>query len=369
MLLCRRSFFRPSQQKMWSGWSPTRFTVSMGRVVELARLIYDKTAGNPFFTIQFMSALYEEGATDIRSSQRPSGRGTSIAFTPKLTPTMSWTLWLASCTACHRNAADVAASRLPRQRRRDRDAFDRFREAGGAGARGAVARASSGTGRAPGRALRFIHDRVQEAAYSADPGRIARRGSSSNRAGAGGADTSGKREEAIFEIVNQLNRGAALITQQEERDELAALDLIAGKRAKGSTAYASALSYFNAGAALLAEDGWERRHELIFALEIESGRMRILDGPVIGRGPAIGCAVKSRHNNGRTSHRRVPAHGRLHDARSERRAVAVVSRLPPARRHRVVTLIRRTRRCDANTTALLSLLGGRIIEDLIRLVR
>ena len=57
-----------------------------------------------------------------------------------------------------------------------------------------------------------------------------------------------KREEAIFDIVNQLNRGAALIDQQEERDQLAELNLIAGKRAKTSTAYASALTYLNAGA-------------------------------------------------------------------------------------------------------------------------
>ena len=63
-----------------------------------------------------------------------------------------------------------------------------------------------------------------------------------------------KREEAIFEIVGQLNRGAALITRQEERDQLAELNLIAGKRAKASTAYASALAYLNVGAALMAEE-------------------------------------------------------------------------------------------------------------------
>jgi predicted ATPase len=47
-----------------------------------------------------------------------------------------------------------------------------------------------------------------------------------------------KRKEAIFEIVNQLNRGAALITSQDEREQLAELNLIAGKRAKTSSAAA-----------------------------------------------------------------------------------------------------------------------------------
>ena len=85
-----------------------------------------------------------------------------------------------------------------------------------------------------------------------------------------------KREEAIFEIVNQLNRGAALITEQEERDQLVELNLIASKRAKASTAYASALTYLNAGAALLAEDSWERRRELIFALELNRAECEFL---------------------------------------------------------------------------------------------
>src|SRR4029453_9878558 len=66
------------------------------------------------------------------------------------------------------------------------------------------------------------------------------------------------REELIFEIVNQLNRGVALITSWDEREQLAELDLIAGKRAKNATAYASALTYLAAGRALLSEDCWDR---------------------------------------------------------------------------------------------------------------
>ena len=87
-----------------------------------------------------------------------------------------------------------------------------------------------------------------------------------------------QREEAIFEIVNQLNRGAALITARDEREQLAELNLIAGQRAKASTAYASALNYLVAGAALLPEDCWERRHELAFALELNRAECEFLTG-------------------------------------------------------------------------------------------
>ena len=66
-------------------------------------------------------------------------------------------------------------------------------------------------------------------------------------------------EERIFEIVNQLNRGATLITLQREKLQLAELNMIAGRKAKASTAYKSALNYFAAGIELLGDDLWENR--------------------------------------------------------------------------------------------------------------
>ena len=99
---------------------------------------------------------------------------------------------------------------------------------------------------------KFMHDRVQEAAYSLIPEAL--RAEAHLRIGRllAAQTPTEKREEAVFDIVGHLNRGAALITQREERDQLAELNLIAGKRAKGSTAYASALTYLIAGTALLA---------------------------------------------------------------------------------------------------------------------
>ena len=86
------------------------------------------------------------------------------------------------------------------------------------------------------------------------------------------------REEAIFEIANQVNRGAALITSRDEREQLAELNLMAAKRAKASTAYASALKYLTAGAALLPEDSWDRLHELTFWIELNRAECEFLTG-------------------------------------------------------------------------------------------
>ena len=97
----------------------------------------------------------------------------------------------------------------------------------------------------------FLHDRVQEAAYSLIPERSRTR----MHLRLGRLLASGLSSEAvadrIFEVVSQLNRGIALIIDEHEREHIAELNLFAGKRAQESTAYASALTYLTTGAVLL----------------------------------------------------------------------------------------------------------------------
>jgi predicted ATPase len=98
---------------------------------------------------------------------------------------------------------------------------------------------------------RFIHDRVQEAAYVSIPDR--QRAEAHLKIGRlmTALTPAEKRHEAILEIVNQLNRGLGLITSGDEREQLAELNLTAGRRANASTAFASALRYFTTGRDLL----------------------------------------------------------------------------------------------------------------------
>ena len=53
---------------------------------------------------------------------------------------------------------------------------------------------------------------------------------------------------------------------------------MAGRRARAATAYVSALNYFAAGAALLAEEDWTRRYPLTFALEFHRAECEFLTG-------------------------------------------------------------------------------------------
>jgi predicted ATPase len=114
---------------------------------------------------------------------------------------------------------------------------------------------------------RFLHDRVQEAAYSLIPQEL--RAEAHLRIGMLMASHTSpdKLEEGIFEIAGQLNRGSHLIASIAERERIAELNLIAGRRAKISTAYASALNYLHAGLGLLTDETWNRNYELIFSIE------------------------------------------------------------------------------------------------------
>ena len=116
---------------------------------------------------------------------------------------------------------------------------------------------------------KFLHDRVQQAAYSLisesekkkihlQVGQLLLKNTNRD-----------EREENIFNIVNQLNIGAELITNQAERDDLAQLNLTAGKKAKASTAYESALIYLEIALELLASHSWQRQYEMALNIHVE----------------------------------------------------------------------------------------------------
>ncbi|WP_287252847.1 MULTISPECIES: ATP-binding sensor histidine kinase [unclassified Moorena] len=116
---------------------------------------------------------------------------------------------------------------------------------------------------------KFLHDRVQQAAYSLIP----ESDQQATHLKIGklllNHTTPEAREENIFALVNQLNFGTDLLTAQWEKDELAQLNLIAGQKAKAAAAYASALKYLNVGLGLLPADTWTDNYDFTLALYLE----------------------------------------------------------------------------------------------------
>jgi PAS domain S-box-containing protein len=248
------------------------------RVDPLARLVLDKTAGNPFFVIQFLHALID---ADLLVFDHDAGQWCwdlcgidAKGYTDnvvdlmigKLTRLPADTLQVIQHLACLGNAAGTAtlSTVLGIQEAQVHAAlWEAIRQE-------LVGRLEN--------SYAFVHDRIHEAAYSTIP--IDSRTEAHLRIGwlLAAQTRPERREEAIFEIVGQLNRGATLIAGQDEREELARFNLLAGQRAKASSAYASALSYLVTGAELLGTDCWENRHDLTFALELNRAECEFLTG-------------------------------------------------------------------------------------------
>ena len=251
------------------------------RADPLARLVHEKTGGNPFFAIQFISSLAEEGLLtfDHGASQwlwEPSrihakGYTDNVVdlMVDKLRRLPDETQDALQQLACLGNDAEYTQLTAVYQEALE-DIHLKLFEATRAGL---IFRSEA--------SYKFLHDRIQEAAYSLIP--EPSRAEAHLRIGRllVAHTLPDQREEAIFDVVNQLNRATAIITSRDEREQLAELNLIAGKRAKASTAYTSALGYLTIGGALLADDAWDRRRELGFTLELNRAECELLSGQLV----------------------------------------------------------------------------------------
>ncbi|PRD43112.1 histidine kinase [Phyllobacterium phragmitis] len=245
-------------------------------VAQLTQLVRERTGGNPFFAVQFISALAEEGllrfdhgaacwSWDIdRIHAKGYTDNVVNLMVEKLTRLPAPTLAAVQQLACVGNTAEIATLST---------AFGILEEQVHADLWEAVRLELIERRR---NSYKFIHDRVHEAAYSLIP--EASRAPAHLRIGRLLAEQvpPEQRQETIFEIVNQLNRGADLITGQDEREQLAEFNLIAGRRAKASTAYTSACGYLRSGMSLLGDYGWTSRYELTFGLWLERAECEYL---------------------------------------------------------------------------------------------
>ena len=84
--------------------------------------------------------------------------------------------------------------------------------------------------------------------------------------------------EHLFDVANQLNRGATLLVDRDEKAQVATIELRAGRKAKASAAYASGRSYLSAGISLLDERDWTSQYELTFSLWLECAQCELLSG-------------------------------------------------------------------------------------------
>ncbi|HYD62076.1 MAG TPA: AAA family ATPase [Noviherbaspirillum sp.] len=242
----------------------------------LATLVQEKTSGNPFFAIQFISALADEGLVAFDPDAgawawnlariRAKGYTDNVVdfMVGKLSRLPSGTQEALKQLACLGNSAELALLRMVHGtsgEEIDAHLWEAVRA-------GLVFRQED--------SYKFLHDRVQEAAYALIPPPL--RPELHLRIGR--LLVAGMHEEEIvekvFDLVNQFNLGLPLISDWKEKQRVAELNLVAGKKAKASTAYSAAASYFSAGIALLGEAGWRNCYALAFDLSFEQAECELL---------------------------------------------------------------------------------------------
>jgi predicted ATPase/signal transduction histidine kinase len=244
----------------------------------LAHLMQQKTGGNPFFAIQLLIALADEGLLAFDSAGA----------------IWTWDIDRIRAKNYSDNVADLMVQRLKRLSITTQDSLKHHACLGNMAEVGmlsivcpppkeALHAALSEAIRAglivhQGNSYKFLHDRIQQAAYSLIP--EAHRTEVHLRLGRLllASLTPDDLIEQIFEVANQFNRGTALLADRSEKVDIATLNLRAGRKARASAAYASARTYFASGIALLEEGDWKSGRELTFSLWLERAECELLSG-------------------------------------------------------------------------------------------
>jgi PAS domain S-box-containing protein len=248
------------------------------RARPLAELVQEKTGGNPFFAIQFFITLADERL---------------LAFDP-VASAWQWNIDRIRAKSYTDNVVDLVAGKLRRFSAITQEALKELACLGNVAEIANLAMVHGETEEAihaalreavragfvvhQGGAYKFLHDRIQQAAYSLIPDE--QRADVHLRIGRVllASMTAGELAEHLFEVANHFNRGATLLVDRDEKAQVATIELRAGQKSKASTAYASACVYLAAGMALLDESDWNSHYNLTFSLWLERAECEYLTG-------------------------------------------------------------------------------------------
>ncbi|WNG54847.1 AAA family ATPase [Archangium gephyra] len=245
----------------------------------LAALAREKTGGNPFFLLQFLLTLNQDGLL-VRTAEgtwrwdadgvRAKGYSDNVVdfMVGKLRQLPHGTQHLLRLAACVGNTFSprilLVISHMAETTEVEKGLEPALQE-------GLLMCAGS-------EQYRFLHDRIQQAAHALIPedqrkavhlhiGRLLLASLSPEEV-----------HEKLFDVVGQLNAGAELITEPEERLRVARLNAEAGGRAKASTAFRSAVVYLATAFRLLPGDPWETAPALAFQLRRDQANCELMSG-------------------------------------------------------------------------------------------
>ncbi|MCY1083653.1 trifunctional serine/threonine-protein kinase/ATP-binding protein/sensor histidine kinase [Archangium lansingense] len=270
-------------------------------VAPLSALVLEKTGGNPFFLIQLMVTLHQDGllarlpegrwrwdAEGVRAKGYSDNVVDFMVGRLRQLPDPTWSLLrLAACVG-----NDFALRKLVIVSGLEPLEVERTLEP--ALEEGMLARSSP-------EGFRFLHDRIQQAAQELIPEqerkavhlRIGRLLLASL--------TPEELREKLFDVVGQFNVGAELLDTPEERLRVARLNAEAGWKARGSAAHRSAIAYFKMAFELLPGDPWTADPALAFKLCLDWAASELMNGNAAGARRLVDALLTRRRSPADTS--------------------------------------------------------------------
>ncbi|WNG16516.1 AAA family ATPase [Cystobacter fuscus] len=248
-------------------------------VVEpLSALVHEKTGGNPFFLLQLLVALHQDGllvrvpgdgwhwdVEEVRS--RDYSENIVDFMVDKLRqfpPGTQHLLRLAACVGnvfSHQMLGFLA------------DLGDVEQGIEPALQEGMLVRSGP-------EKYRFLHDRIQQAAHRLLSN--SEREAIHLRIGRLLLERLSQDEtrESLFDVVSQLNAAADLIVEATERHQLARLNAEAGGKAMAAIALRPAITYLSTAFPLIPGDPWETDYTLAFKLKFSQARCEYMLGNI-----------------------------------------------------------------------------------------
>jgi predicted ATPase/signal transduction histidine kinase len=248
-----------------------------GECATLTGLMFDKTRGNPFFFTRFLAMLHRSELVRFDRARGWTWDTNSIEahdfsdnvvdlMTRQLRHCPPETARALSLAACLGNSFDLEALAAVGERSLEQtvEALEQAIQ------EGLVFRSMN--------SCRFVHDRIQQAAYA----RIPDNERAATHLSIGrillARATEEELPDRVFDLLSQLNRGIGIADDEHEREHLAYLNLMAARRARASAAFRAAADYGAAGLQLLSADTLARTPDLAFALCLECADCELASG-------------------------------------------------------------------------------------------
>jgi PAS domain S-box-containing protein len=255
-------------------------------VRSLAQVVLRKTEGNPFFVGEFLKLLHSEDLLTFDAQQLSWQWNLTEIEAQDITDNVvelllrqlqklpEATQQILSIAACVGSEFDLETLAIVCEKS-PKATFQDVLEAIQAGL---IQPLSDLDGDLLVQEYKFLHDRVQQAAYALID--ESHKQVVHLQIGRNLLEKTSPEQllERLFEITDHLNQGIELVTAQPERTEIARLNLMAGQKAKAATAYEAAFKYFTTGIQLLNPESWQSEYDLTLALYSEAAEAAYLHG-------------------------------------------------------------------------------------------